>query len=296
MDLLLSPQLLASALVQGTLYALLALGLNLIYGTMRLLNIAHGEIVMLGGYVVFWAFTLLGIVPLASMWGAAVLTALLGVALYRVMLRPMLASSALLARVEANSLLIFFGVSVIVQNLAALAFTASPRGFSYLDEIIEIGAMRVGADRLAVIVTGLAACLGAVALFRFTSLGLAIRAIIQQRDAAALVGIDIDRVNLVVCALGFGVAGLAGGLLAMVEQVSPFMGFPYTIAAFIVIILGGLGNLTGSLVGGLMLGLLETYGVAVTSASWRSILLYAVFITILLVRPEGLFGARAPRR
>lgn len=296
MDLLLSPQLLVSALVLGTLYALLALGLNLIYGTMRLLNIAHGEIVMIGGYAVFWAFTLLGIVPLVSMFGAAVITAGLGIALFGVVLRPMLASPALMQRVEANSLLIFFGVSIIIQNLAAMAFTASPRGFSYLDQIIEIGGVRIGADRLAVIIIGLAACFGCMALFRFTRLGLAIRAIIQQRDAANLVGINIGQVNLAVFALGFGVAGLAGGLLAMIEQISPFMGFPFTIAAFIVIILGGLGNLGGSLIGGLLLGVVETYGVALTSASYRSILLYGVFIAILIIRPEGLFGGRVRGR
>lgn len=296
MDLLLSPQLLASALVLGTLYALLALGLNLIYGTMRLLNIAHGEIVMIGGYVVYWSFALLGIVPLISMTAAAIITALIGIALFTTILRPMLRSAALMARVEANSLLIFFGVSVIIQNLAALAFTASPRGFQYLDQVIVIGGLRIGADRLVVIVVGLAACLACMALFRFTRLGLAIRAIIQQRDAASLVGINIGRVNMAVFALGFGVAGLAGGLLAMIEQISPFMGFPFTIAAFIVIILGGLGNLGGSLIGGLLLGVVETYGVALTSASYRSILLYGVFIAILLVRPEGLFGGKIRAR
>mgnify|MGYP003858938113 CR=1 FL=1 len=295
MDLLLSPQLLASALVLGTLYALLALGLNLIYGTMRLLNIAHGEIVMIGGYVVYWGFTLASLNPFIATVAAALAAALLGVALFGSVLRPMLRSGELMARVEANSLLIFFGVSVILQNLAALAFTASPRGISFLDEIIEIGALRIGADRLVVIIVGLAACFGCLALFRLTTLGLAIRAIIQQRDAAALVGIDITRTNMAVFALGFGVAGLAGGLVAMIEQVSPFMGFPYTIAAFIVIILGGLGNLTGSLVGGLLLGVVETYGVALTSASYRSILLYGVFIAILLIRPEGLFGKRRQR-
>src|SRR5436305_521945 len=128
MSVLLSGQLLVSALVLASLYALVALGLNLVYGTMRLLNIAHGEIVMLGGYVVLGGFTLLGISPLLLMPVAALLGALVGAALYALVFRRLLRSSRLVARIEANSLLIFFGISVIIQNVAALAFTANERG------------------------------------------------------------------------------------------------------------------------------------------------------------------------
>jgi branched-chain amino acid transport system permease protein len=296
MDVLLSGQLLIAAMVLGALYALVALGLNLIYGTMRLLNVAHGELLMLGAYVSFWSFTLFEIGPLVSMFAAMAVTAAIGAAVYLGLFRFALRSTTLLARIEANSLLMFFGVSIILQNLAALAFTANPRAFPYLDQVIHLGDASITANRLAVLIIAATACIVAIGLLRYTMAGLAIRALIQQRDAAALVGIDVGRTQLLSFCAGFAMAGLAGALVSMTEQVSPFMGFPFTIVAFVVIILGGLGNLTGSLIGGLLLGVIETYGVALTSAGYRSILVYGVFIAVLLWRPEGLFGAARTTR
>lgn len=292
MDVLFSGQLLLAALVLGAVYALVAIGLNLIYGAMRLLNIAHGEIVMLGGYVAFWAVALAGIDPLISMFAAMALAALIGALTYRLLLRRVLRSASLLARIEANSLLLFFGISVILQNLASLAFTANERSYPYRDEIISLGSASISLDRLIVLGIALGATLACIAFFRFTMVGIAIRALIQQRDAAALVGIDIDRTNMTVFCLGFALAALAGVLISMTEQVSPFMGFPFTIAAFVVIILGGLGNLYGGLAGAMLLAFVEVYGVALTSSSYRSILVYGVFIAVLLLRPQGLFGGR----
>jgi branched-chain amino acid transport system permease protein len=133
----------------------------------------------------------------------------------------------------------------------------------------------------------------ALTLFlRLSIYGLAIKALIQNRDAAAVVGVNVERVQLLSFSLGFGLAGLAGTLISMSEQISPFMGFPFTIAAFIVIILGGLGNLPGGILAGLLLGFLEIYGVALTSPMYRSVLLYGVFVGVLILRPQGLFGLR----
>lgn len=292
MDVVFSGQLLTSALVLGAVYALVAIGLNLIYGTMRLLNIAHGEIVMLGGYIAYWAITLARIDPLVSIFVAMAVTALLGAVTYRVLLRRLLASSRLMARVEANSLLIFFGISVILQNLASLAFTANERSYNYQDQIVAIGDATITANRLIVLGVAITATVACIAFFRFSMTGSAIRALIQQPDAARLVGIDVDRTNLVVFCLGFAMAGLAGVLVSMTEQVSPFMGFPFTISAFVVIILGGLGNFYGGLIGAMLLAAVEVYGVALTSSSYRSILVYGVFIAILLLRPQGLFGVK----
>ena len=296
MDTLLSGQLFVATLVVGALYALVALGLNLIYGTMRLLNVAHGELVMLGAYVAYWSFSLASIGPLVSMFVAMAAAALLGAAIYFMLVRRALRSTTLIARVEANSLLIFFGVSVILQNTAALLFTASPRAYPYLDTVVHVGATSIGMNRLVVLGVALVACVGVVLYLRLSMTGLAIRALIQQRDAAELVGVDVTRTHLFSFCLGFAMAALAGSLISMIEPVSPFMGFPFTIAAFVVIILGGLGNLMGSLIGGFLLGAIETYGVALTSASFRSILIYGVFITVLVCRPQGLFGgARVAR-
>src|SRR5258707_1282346 len=202
----------------------------------------------------------------------------------------------MLARIEANSLLVFFGISVIIQNLTALAFSANERSYVWLDHVVRFGEVGVTANRLVALVIALAACGACLAFFRLSIAGLAIRALIQQRDAAALAGIDVDRVNLQVFALGFALAALAGVLVSMSEQVSPFIGFPFTISAFVIVILGGLGNLYGGMLGALILAVVEVYGVALTSASFRSILVYAVFIAILLLRPAGLLGRPASTR
>jgi branched-chain amino acid transport system permease protein len=293
MDTLLSPQLLIAALVLAAIYALIALGLNLIYGTMRLLNVAHGEIMMLGGYVSYLAFVRLGIGPLVSMIAAMSLAAVLGALCYLTIFKAVVRNRQLAARLESNSLLIFFGISIIVQNILSIAFSADPRSYSYLDTIIPIFGARVELNRLVVLAIGALATAACVIFFRYSRLGLAIRALIQQRDAASLIGIDADKINLLVFSLGFAMAGLAGSLIGMTSAISPFSGFPYTISAFIVIILGGLGNLAGGLLGAAVLAFVEIYGVAATSSAYRSILVYGVFIVILLIRPQGLLGRRA---
>ncbi|MBL8662286.1 MAG: branched-chain amino acid ABC transporter permease [Candidatus Odyssella sp.] len=292
MDALLSGQLLVAALVTGALYALTALGLNLVYGTMRLLNVAHGDLVMIGAYVAFWAFTLLALSPLLGLAAAAALAALFGLALYHGLFRRLLAGGKAAQRLEANSLLLFFGVSVIVQNLMALQFTATPRGYQYLDTVYRWGNAAITGNRVAAFAVAVILCGGVLAFLRFHVTGLAIKALIQRRDAAAVVGVNVERVQQLALCLGFASAAVAGALVSMTEQISPFMGFPFTIAAFVVIILGGLGNVTGGIAAGLLLGVLETYGVALTSSAYRSILVYGVFVLILLLRPQGLLGGR----
>lgn len=291
-DILLSGQLAAAALVTGALYALVALGLNLVYGTMRLLNVAHGDLVMVGGYVAYWAFTLWGVSPLVALVAAAALCAGLAAALYRGLLRRVLGATRGFEQIEARSLLVFFAFSIILQNVAALAFSASLRGYRYLDQLVVFGGAQLTASRVAALAVA-ASLVAAVALFlRFSIFGLAVRALIQNRDAAAVVGVNLDRVQGASLALGFALAGVAGALVSMSEQISPFMGFPFTISAFVIIILGGLGNVGGGILGGLILGVLETYGVALTSPHYRSVVVYGVLILVLFVRPEGLLGHR----
>jgi branched-chain amino acid transport system permease protein len=293
LQILSSPQLLLAALILGALYALVALGLNLIYGTMRLLNVGHGEIVMVGAYTAFWSFALLGLGPLPALVLAPAIAGLLGFALYRGLFRRLLAHSIVAERIEANSLLLFFGVSIILQNLTALLFTATFRGYRPFAGVVDLGFAAATGGRLLALAVALTVAVAAALVLRFSLVGLAVKALIQNRDAAALAGIDTERLERWSFIAGFAIAGLAGALVSMVEQISPFMGFPFTIAAFVIIILGGLGNLTGSLLGGFVLGILETYGVALTSPNYRSILVYGVFILVLLIRPQGLLG-RAP--
>jgi branched-chain amino acid transport system permease protein len=292
-DTLLSGQLLFAALVTGSLYALTALGLNLVYGTMRVLNVAHGDLVMVGAYAAFWAFTLWGLSPLVAAPVVAAIGAALGYAVYRGIFQRLLAAGASHAgRIEGNSLLLFFGLSILVQNIAALAFTPNNRAYSYLGEVVRIGNVSMTGNRLAALAIAGATCIAVALFLRRSVAGLAMRAVIERREAAYIVGVDVDRVQWASFAIGFASAALAGVLLSMLEQFSPFSGFPFTIAGFIVIILGGLGNVMAGLLAALLLGVIETYGVALTSANLRSVLLYGCFVGALLLFPNGLFSRR----
>jgi branched-chain amino acid transport system permease protein len=286
-------QLLVAALVTGAIYALIALGLNLIYGTMRLLNVAHGDLVMLGAYAAFWSFSLLKISPLIALPFIGLLAAGIGAIAYLLLFQRFLRAGARSDRVESNSLLAFFGLSIAIENLTSMAFTGNSRAYQYLDFVVRIGDVSILGNRLAALIVALVLCIGLLAFFRFTTIGLAVRAIIQSREAAQIVGVDVHKVYLLTFSIGFGVAGMTGALISLFSQIWPFMGFSYTVTGFVVIILGGLGNIYGSVIGGLLLGVLETFGVTIVGANYRSIMIYGVFIVILIVRPEGLLGAKS---
>ncbi len=291
---LLSGQLLFAAAVLGALYALVGLGLNLVYGTMRLLNIAHGDILMLGAYAAFWWFTLASLSPLVALPLVAAMGAAIGLALYFLLFRRQLAQGLDASVIEARSLLLFFGVSVVIQNLTALAFTATPRAYRYLDTVYRFGDTAMTGNRIAALLVAGSLLMAMLVFLNRTLFGMEIKALIQQRDAARIVGINVERVQMVAIGLGFAAAAVAGSLLSMTEQTSPFMGFRFTIAAFVVIILGGLGNIRGGIVAGFLLAAVEIYAVAVFSAEARSILIYGSFVAVLLLRPQGLLG-RAKR-
>jgi branched-chain amino acid transport system permease protein len=297
LDTLLSGQLLFAALVTGSLYALMALGLNLVYGTMRMLNVAHGDLVMLGAYAAYWGFTLLGLSPLLAAPVIALLGAAVGYLLYRVLFKRLLDSQqANPGRMEGNSLLLFFGLSIIVQNVAAALFTPNNRAYEYLGSVYHLGDVAMTGNRLAALLIAGTTCIAVALFLRRSAAGLAMRALIERREAAFIVGVDVDRVQWSSFALGFGTAALAGVLMSMLEQFSPFSGFPFTIAGFIVIILGGLGNLMAGLAAALLLGVIETYGVALTSPNLRSVLLYGIFVGALLLFPNGLLARSGMRR
>lgn len=293
---MLTSQLIVAAIANGVLYALIAVGLNLIYGTMRLLNVAHGDVVMIGAYATFFLFTLTGISPLVGIAVVPVAVGGLGILLYKGLFQRILHAGRPDDRIEANSLLVFFGVSIALENLTSIAFGGNTRAYQYLDEVVRIGDVSIIANRLVSLIVAVIACAGIIGFFRFTTLGLAVRAIIQNRDASQIVGVDVERIRILTFCLGFGLAGLCGALVSLYSQIWPFMGFSYTVAGFVIIILGGLGNVFGSVLGGMILGVLETIGVASIGANYRSILIYGVFIAILLWRPQGLLGSKSSAR
>lgn len=287
-------ELAASGLITGGIYAMVAMGLNLQYGLMRIMNISHGEFLMVGAYLTWWAQTVLKINPLVFLPVVAVVLFVIGLIVYRLCFRPVSRTAARMAAsaevVEARSLLVAFGLMFIVQNLAYLIWGADLRGYTFLSDSVEISGARFGANRLLVFGFALLASFALLAALKFTLFGKAVRAMMQSPTGAQLVGIDTAILHPAVFGAGIALAGVAGALLSMVYEISPSMGEPYTVTALIVITLGGLGSAGGCLAGGLLLGLVEAFGMHYTSPSLKMLLSYGVFIAVLLVRPRGLFS------
>jgi branched-chain amino acid transport system permease protein len=282
-------ELAASGLITGGVYAIVAIGLNLQYGLMRIMNISHGEFLMLGAYLTWWANTTLQVSPLAFLPAVTVTLFLAGLLVYRLCFRRIAQTAPSGEVIEARSLLVGFGLMFLVQNAAFLVWGADLRGYSFLAEPVEIGGARFTANRVLVFGFAVTASLGLLAVLRFTLLGKAVRAMMQSPTGAELVGIDTAMLHPVVFGAGLALAGIAGALLSMVYEISPSMGEPYTVTALIVITLGGLGSAAGCLAGGLLLGLVEAFGMYLTNPSLKSLLSYGVFVAALLVRPQGLF-------
>ncbi|WP_397533620.1 branched-chain amino acid ABC transporter permease [Roseateles sp.] len=282
-------ELIASGLITGGVYALVALGLNLQYGLMRILNIAHGEFLMLGAFLTWAAHTTLGLSPLAMIPLAFVLLGASGLAIHKLVFAKLTRSSPNLDVFEARGLMVSFGLMFLVQNLAQSVWGGDLRGYDYLTDPVAIGGAQFAANKLLLLALALAISGALIALLRLTLLGKGVRALMQSPTGAQLVGIDTQKLHPLMFGLGLGLSGVAGCLLSMTYTISPSMGEPYTVTALIVITLGGFGSMTGALVGGLGLGVIEALGMHFTNPSLKALLSYAIFIAVLLWKPNGLF-------
>jgi branched-chain amino acid transport system permease protein len=283
-------ELLASGLITGGIYALVALGLNLQYGLMRILNIAHGEFLMLGAYLTWMVQTSYGVSPLWMVPVSFVLLMALGVIVHELCFRRLAATSPNLDVFEARGLMIAFGLMFLVQNLVSSVWGGDLRGYDYLTDPVPVGGAQFAANKLLVLALALLFSGALIVLLRMTLLGKGVRALMQSPVGAQLVGIDTRRLHPAMFGLGLGLSGVAGCLLSMAYTISPSMGEPYTVTALIVITLGGFGSMTGALAGGLLLGVIEAVGMHFTNPSLKALLSYAVFIAVLLLRPKGLFA------
>lgn len=286
-------ELLASGLITGGLYALVALGLNLQYGLMRIMNISHGEFLMLGAYATWAATVGWGWSPLLMMPVSFVLLGALGLVIHRLCFRRLAATSPNLDVFEARSLMIGFGLMFLVQNFASMVWGGELRGYDFMTTPVVVpltsGGSQFAGNKLLVFALALLMAGALIALLRYTLLGKGVRALMQSPTGALLVGINTERLHPLMFGLGLGLAGVAGCLLSMTEAITPAMGEPYTVTALIVITLGGFGSMVGSLAGGLLLGVVEALGMHFTSPSLKMLLSYGVFIGVLLWRPNGLF-------
>jgi branched-chain amino acid transport system permease protein len=282
-------ELIASGLITGGIYALVALGLNLQYGLMRILNIAHGEFLMLGAYLTWVAQTSLGLSPFAMIPLSFALLMLLGLAVHWLCFRRLTATSPNLDVFEARALMVAFGLMFLVQNFVSWVWGGELRGYDFLTTPVPIGGAQFAANKLVVFALALVFAGALIVLLRLTLLGKGVRALMQSPIGAQLVGIDTERLHPLMFGIGLGLSGVAGCLLSMAYTISPAMGEPYTVTALIVITLGGFGSMEGALIGALLLGVIEALGMHFSSPSLKALLSYTVFIAVLLLRPKGLF-------
>jgi len=284
MTLALLGQGLAIGLVNGALYILTALGLTLIYGILHIVNFAHGEIYMLGAMLIYVLFVALQW-PLPLAFAAIILLAVAaGLAVERGIFRGL--------RGQWMQLLVAsVGISLIIQSLSWIAFGAQEKNVpSVLPGVLIIGGVRMPLERLAAAGVALVLVTGLYWLVYRTRIGLAMRAIEEDEETARMLGVNSDRVAAIAVALGFVLAALGGAFVAPIYSLNPGMGLEAILMSFIIIIIGGLGSITGTVLAGLLIGMLQSIGALILGAEAAHVLVFAAMIAVLVLRPQGLLG------
>jgi branched-chain amino acid transport system permease protein len=283
-------QQLVLGLLIGGLYGLAAAGLSLVFGVLKVLNVAHGQLIMLGGYGAFWLFALAGFDPFASLAVVIPGALVFGALLYWVLFGWVVRASEE-ARVK-NSLLIGFGLALTLDALAVRLWTADERSIttSYAGAVFTVGGIAIPLVRLASLVLAFALIGGVHLLLVHTRWGRAIRATSEDWEAALMTGIDVRRAYLLAFALGTALAGAAGTLVSVGYSVSPSIGLEWTLKALVVVVLAGLGSMPGTFVGGLVLGLAEALAASVFGGPYREMVGLVIFFVVLVARPQGLFA------
>ena len=280
--------LLISGLVTGSIYTVTALGLTMVFGILNLMNFAHGEIFMIGAYTGYVLSVFLGVSYPLAVLGAGIGAIVAGLIIERVAFAPLRNAPQL------SPLIASLGVSIFLQNLALLVFSPTPRMFEtpYLDKIINLAIISISMQRIVVFVVCVLLIVGLYIVVQKTALGKSMRAVALDREAAALVGIDVRVVIWATFAIGAGLAGIAGALVGPIMILSPLMGVPIILKAFAVVIMGGFGSIQGTVLAGFVLGLAEAFGVLIMPTAFIDTIAFVLLIGTLLVRPTGLFAER----
>ena len=283
-------QHLVNAVVLGGTYALLGIGLTLIFGIMRVVNFTHGELYAFGAYTVYLVAAALGLNFFLGLVVAVVAGMLLGAMIEITLLRPMRAADI------DTVMLVMIGAWIVMQNTELLVWGGVAKSIvtPFPDAPLVIGPVSISWLRVFVLAAALLLILGAYALIHRTKLGKAMRATFQDPDAAALMGVHIKGIHTATFAIGSGLAAAAGALLGPVFLVTPTMGDLASLKAFAIVILGGLGNITGATIGAFILALVEELGAGYVSSGYRDAMGFLIIIVVLLFKPTGLF-ARAER-
>lgn len=279
------PQYLFNGVLIGANYALIAMGLTVIFGLMNIANFAHGQFYMLGGFIAYQLTTAAGFNFFVALLAAVFIVTGLGVVLDRTVFRHLRAKPLI------SSVLVTIGLAILLENLALVLWGPRPEAIPspFPLSAVEIGPIFATLPRLFTVAVTIAAIIIIHVLLHYTRIGKAMRATFQQQEAAALAGIDIERLYSLAFGIGAGLAALGGVLLGTIFYVHPSMGNVATLKAFVVTILGGMGSFPGAIIGGLLLGIAESFGTLISSA-YKDAIGYFLVILVLLYRPQGLFG------
>jgi branched-chain amino acid transport system permease protein len=279
-------QLLVNGILFGTMYGIAAIGLSLIFGTMRIIFIAQGTMIIFLAYICYWLFKLLGVDPYLSLVFVIPISLLLGMGFYQTLFKEAAALE------DKNiSLLIAIGLMFLVENLMTVIWTGNPRSIvtTYTSLVFRPIGIDLTFTRLIALLMAVLSTVGVILFLKKTLIGMAVRAASEDMVSATLMGISPHRVNAVAFAIGIGLAGIAGVSLATIYPFDPFYGFIFVLKALISLALGGIGNVLGALLGGIFLGLLESLASFFLSGGWSDAISYAVFLLVLMFKPEGLF-------
>lgn len=281
-------ELLILGVFLGTTYGLIALGLSLVFGVQYVINIAHGEFVMLGAYVTFFGWSLFNLHPLISALLSIPLLFALGV----------LIQDQLLERIkdkpELTSLILTFGVSIALANLAQVAFTADYRSIDFMTSPVNFGGATFAANRPLTFGATTVALVVILGFIKYSDWGKALRATSQAPEIAKACGINTRNVRLLAFGLGAATAGFAGSFIGMMYTIFPDMGFNFLIKAFVIVVLGGLGSIVGAIIGGIFFGIIEMTGSYFLDGPTANALAFLFLAVLLLVYPQGLFGKEDP--
>jgi branched-chain amino acid transport system permease protein len=281
-------QVLINGILISGVYVLLASGLTLVFGVMRIINFAHGEFVMLGAYLAFVMYSIFKLDPIVSLPITIILMYIFGVILQKFLVNKILDTPRL------NQILLTFGISVILQNFALIVWGGDYVAITtkYSARAISLGGISFGMTRTIAFVLSIIITAILYWMLQKTELGKQLRAISQEKEAAFLMGINVDKMFLITFGIGAALASIAGVLLSLIMYVYPMIGFSFQSKAFCIIILGGLGSIPGAIIGGFILGLVETFvgNFVANGTGWAEGVAFFVMIMILAIKPKGLFG------
>jgi branched-chain amino acid transport system permease protein len=268
-------------------YALIALGITLIFSVMRLLNFAHGELFMIGAFMVYYVYGVYHLPFAAGLVVAALVPALIGAGFEKFLFRRVMR----IATREENAMLLAVGTAILLDNVALFLFGEEQHGVpETISGVLQIAGGFLPYQRLLVVILSLALIAALLSFVQYSRPGRAMRALAQDRDAALLMGVDVDRTSMLGFAIGAGLAGLAGGLLVTIQGVNAGIGVDITIKAFIMIMIGGAGVVSGAVLGALVLGFAESVGYSLLPGSETYLLIFIALVLFLIVRPQGIMG------